>query len=169
MATPDLNRRAFLRGRSPIFNKLAIRPPWAHSSEEFIERCVRCDDCIQACPENIIVKGDAGFPEINFSKGECTFCGECVTSCKEGAFFSEQRTKSNAWTLQIEISPSCLSINKVTCRSCGDECEAGAIRFQLEVGGIARPIVQADKCTACGACMYICPNQSIDIKNTEQA
>jgi ferredoxin-type protein NapF len=164
MILPNLQRRAFLRGRSPRYNKKALRPPWSLPIEIFIEQCERCDACRQACPENIIIKGDAGYPEVDFSKGECTFCGNCVESCQADAFSTQENMPGNAWATQVAVLETCLSINKITCRSCGDHCDTGAIRFQLQVGGSAIPIIQHDRCTGCGACVFICPSQSLEIK-----
>ncbi|MCK5727301.1 MAG: ferredoxin-type protein NapF [Thiotrichaceae bacterium] len=168
MAEPDLQRRAFFRGRiSPQYNKVAIRPPWSLPIDQFIEQCDRCDECTHACPENIIFRGDAGFPEVNFAKGECTFCGKCVDSCDADAFSTKSnQSENNAWDLQVTVLSSCLSINRVTCRTCGDHCDANAIRFKLQVGGIAEPMIQNDRCTGCGACVYVCPSQSLEIKKS---
>ncbi|MCK5903196.1 MAG: ferredoxin-type protein NapF [Cocleimonas sp.] len=163
MATPNLGRRAFLRGRSPRYNKTAIRPPWSRSIDSFIEHCTRCDDCAEACPENIIIKGDGGYPEVDFSRGECTFCKQCVEGCTADAFSTKNNTINSAWALQAKVLSTCLSINKVTCRSCGDHCDAGAIRFQLKVGGVAIPIIENEHCTGCGACVYVCPSKSITL------
>ena len=168
MTKPNLQRRAFLRGRSPRFNKAAIRPPWSLPTDDFVEGCERCDDCAKACPENIIAKGDGGYPEIDFSRGECTFCGKCVESCKAGAFeTSIERTANNAWDLVAKVLPSCLSMNQVMCRTCGDHCDMRAIRFQLQLGGNATPLINEDLCTGCGACLYVCPNHSIEIRNNK--
>ena len=168
MAEPNLQRRAFLRGRSPKFNKAAIRPPWTLPVADFVESCERCDDCAEACPEKIIFKGDGGYPEIDFSRGECTFCGKCVESCKADAFdTSIERSADNAWDLIVEVLPNCLSMNQVMCRACGDHCDAGAIRFQLKLGGNADPLIDDALCTGCGACLYVCPNKSIEITNSK--
>ena len=135
----------------------------------FIESCERCDDCITACPENILVRGDGGFPEVNFKLGECTFCTQCAQSCQAGSiqnFYSNLHSDSSsnrysiaakAWNLDVSISSKCLSLNAVVCRACGDNCEPQAIRFQLKVGGISEPQITAEDCTGCGACPFCLP------------
>ena len=167
MAEPNLQRRAFLRGRSPKFNKAAIRPPWSLPLVDFIASCERCDDCAKACPEKIIVKGDGGYPEVDFKRGECTFCGQCVDSCHANAFVAGARDTNNAWDVVAKVLPDCLSLNQVMCRACGDHCDARAIRFQLKIGGNAEPLINHNLCTGCGACLYVCPNKSIEINDKE--
>jgi ferredoxin-type protein NapF len=68
----DASRRGFFRGRPRP--KAEIRPPWALAESLFTDCCTRCNDCIDACPEQIIVIGDGGYPTIDFKRGECTFC-----------------------------------------------------------------------------------------------
>ncbi|MCP4126472.1 MAG: 4Fe-4S dicluster domain-containing protein, partial [Gammaproteobacteria bacterium] len=58
---------------------------------------------------------------------------------------------------------SCLSINAVICRSCGEACDQEAIKFKLEVGGIARPLLDLEKCNGCGECFTVCPDNSVQI------
>ena len=165
MTEPNLKRRAFLRGRSPKFNKEAIHPPWSLPFADFIEQCERCDDCITACPENILVRGDGGFPEVDFRRGECTFCTDCVTACHANAFCSDDLSEEKAWDLSVAILTSCLSVNAVMCRACGDHCDSSAIHFKLQTGGVSIPEITQKNCTGCGACFYACPNQSIAITN----
>jgi ferredoxin-type protein NapF len=167
MKSVNLNRRAFLRGRSPKYNPKAIYPPWAIEVSQFVENCERCDQCIDRCPENILFRGDGGFPEVDFRQGECTFCGKCAEACEANAFKSDDRNEENAWSIFAEIKTSCLSLNAITCRSCGDNCDAGAIQFQLQLGGVAVPVVDIDNCTGCGACLYICPQKSITMRKAE--
>lgn len=163
-----LPRRAFLRGQ--FLNSLktetvkqqgyqAIRPPWA-DTDSFIEKCTACHKCIESCETQIIKVGDAGYPEIDFSRGECTFCQQCVATCPEPVFIS---TEQVAWQHKIEIGSNCLLNQKVECRSCGDSCEQRAISFKPSLGGIAQLILNLDDCNGCGACLSICPTQAIKI------
>jgi ferredoxin-type protein NapF len=150
-------RRQFLRGRiSP--RHTPQRPPWALAEEQFLAACTRCGDCVRACPQGIVVE-DGGYPRIEFGKGECTFCGECVAACKTGALRRE--AERPPWRLLPVIDDTCLARRGVVCRSCGDACAAGAIRFSPQLGGSALPEVEASRCTGCGGCVAPCPARAI--------
>ena len=64
----DTSRRQFLRGDFSG-RDMPLRPPWALREREFAQRCTRCDACNDACPTGIIVRGQGGFPEVDFSRG----------------------------------------------------------------------------------------------------
>lgn len=157
MTTP-LDRAQFLRGdfkgrRSPR------RPPWALAEARFVEVCSRGGACIAACPEKILEKGRGGFPQIEFAQGECTFCRECLKVCKSGALGSGG--DDPPWLLKAHVLPECLAFAQVVCRTCGEHCPVGAIRFPPVVGGVAHPLVNTATCTGCGACYAPCPKQAI--------
>lgn len=160
MTTPD-SRRNFLRGRfSP--RQGPLRPPWALAESDFLTACTRCGDCVTACPTQVIITRDAGYPTVNFTDGECTFCGGCAAACKTGALLL---TEGQApWSACALIADHCLARQRVECRICGDQCEAGAIRFQLQAGGIATPQLDQERCTGCGACVGPCPVRAIVVK-----
>ena len=50
------------------------------------EECGVCEDCIDICPEEAIIK-KAFKVEIDVDK--CNDCGECVDICPTGAIFDE--------------------------------------------------------------------------------
>lgn len=156
MTTINTARRAFFRGRAvPV----AHHVPWA--VDAFEDVCRRCDACIRACEEAILVAGDGGFPTVDFRRGACTFCAACVDACEYAAL---DRALSPPWQLEITIGDSCLSANGVTCRACGDACDESAIRFQLQTRGRATPILDAKRCSGCGSCIKLCPTNVIQIK-----
>lgn len=156
------SRRSLLKGRPRRVAEGSIRPPWAVVEEAFLNACSRCGDCVPVCPEKIVAIGDGGFPEIQFKAGECTFCGECVAACKDKALVRAEGQVP--WQLKVKISSDkCLSEQGVTCRVCGDRCDARAIRFSLAVGGVANVDLDQGKCTGCGACFSPCPVGAITI------
>jgi ferredoxin-type protein NapF len=56
------------------------------------------------------------------------------------------------------IGVGCIALSQnVVCRSCGDVCAPGAIRFSPRLGAAACPTVQAERCTGCGECASACP------------
>lgn len=156
----DLSRRRFLRGDF-TGSKIQARPPWALAEAAFAATCTRCGDCVSACPERILVPDPAGYPTVDFSRGECTFCGACTDACRPKAL---QRKEGEApWRLKARIGTGCVARRNVVCRACGDACPVQAIRFRPAVMAAAQPEVDTGKCTGCGACAAPCPVQAIRI------
>lgn len=156
----DVSRRGFLRGRPRP--KAEIRPPWALAEAAFIDRCTRCNDCLPACPQAILIAGDGGYPTVDFSRAECTFCGECVKVCRPQALLRDNDRAP--WTIKALISDLCLARRGVECRVCGDFCDVRAIRFTPRLGGSPLPEIATEQCTGCGACLAPCPSQAIAIR-----
>ena len=76
----------------------AIRPPGTVEESEFLERCIKCDQCINVCPTNVLQPstfkegGFEGFwtPVMDFAVGFCQLnCTLCSEVCPTGAI---QRT-----------------------------------------------------------------------------
>ena len=154
----NLGRRAFLRTKN---QNDAVRLPWLKPNLAFTDKCTRCGDCKTACPEHIIQIGEGGFPEIDFSVAECSFCKECVIHCKEDLF---DLTQEKAWDIKANISSSCLNAESVYCRSCAESCEAEALRFNFTTTAFVIPEVVVEDCTGCGACVSVCPARAISVK-----
>lgn len=160
-----LTRRSFLRGRIRSVEP-AQRPPWALNEADFISRCTRCDACIKGCPTGVLVQADGAYPAVDFSRGECTFCGECVTRCTPAALVRESADAS-PWSLRAVIAERCLAANGVECRVCGETCPTGAIKFRPRLGGVALPALTLESCNGCGACFAPCPVRAITVKAGE--
>jgi len=157
-----INRMQFLTG-DLSGKSLPIRPPWALPEDQFIECCTRCGDCVDACSYGLIRLGRGKFPQMDFSHYGCDFCRDCVAVCKPGALHYDEQDDSPPWTLKATILDNCLSLNAIICRSCGEACEVRAIRFKLETGGVAHPLLDQELCTGCGECFAVCPIKSISI------
>ncbi|HXE38326.1 MAG TPA: ferredoxin-type protein NapF [Azonexus sp.] len=156
----DASRRGFLRGRPRP--QAEIRPPWALVEAAFIDRCTRCNDCLKACSQKILVVGDGGYPTVDFSHAECTFCGDCVTACRPRALV--RLADAPPWQRLAVISDACLARRGVECRICGDFCDVRAIRFLPRLGGSPLPEIDGELCTGCGACVAPCPSRAIAIR-----
>lgn len=138
----------------------ALRPPWVKQDIEFTDLCTRCDKCINACETHIIKRGDGGFPEVDFTIDECTFCQQCSDVCPEPIFNLEQDAP---WHIKAKVNDTCLTFSGVWCQSCKDACDPRAISFAMAVGQIPKPIINTDACTGCGACVSPCPSNSINL------
>ncbi len=150
------SRRRLFRGK--IAQENVLRLPWVISEEVFIQQCDQCQDCLTVCETNIIVKDNQGFPKVDFSLGECTFCNACTDSCKKPMFVEE---RTIPWPAAINISSKCLATNNVFCQSCQDVCESKAIKFNLAIGGVPKPELTNEDCNSCGACIATCPQDAI--------
>ena len=111
VAAPDLNRRqvAFagvagllsvpmLRNNGKVsdenFSPLMMRPPGSVAELEFMERCIKCDQCINVCPTNVLQPAtmtEGGIealwtPVMNFNIAHCQLkCTLCSEVCPTGA------------------------------------------------------------------------------------
>ncbi|NVD07931.1 ferredoxin-type protein NapF [Vibrio sp. JPW-9-11-11] len=157
----DLTKRRWFKANQPqdTFSRL----PWLKAAQSFTDICTRCGQCADHCDANIIIKGDGGFPQIDFSLGECTFCYQCATACPEPLFIAKE---AQPWALKASINESCLAQQNVECRSCGDMCEPMAIQFRLAIGKVAQPHIEIDTCNGCGACVAACPTASISVSDS---
>lgn len=156
-------RRQFLRG-DWSGKRLAVRPPWAVAEAQFTERCSRCDACRTACPERLIVSASGGFPAVDFSRGGCDLCGACARACTSKALVADAPGTPRPWRHRVVVLDNCLALHGVVCRTCGDFCDADAIRFQRQLGGCAQPLVSAAACTGCGSCLAPCPVQALALR-----
>ncbi len=75
------------------FSSRVIRPPGAVEELEFLERCIKCDQCIRVCPTNVLQPAwfEGGLegiwtPVLNFRMGHCQLnCTACGQVCPTGA------------------------------------------------------------------------------------
>jgi len=160
--TVDISRRNLLRG-VPVSTTAPVRPPWAVGESEFIEGCAACVECVNACPEGIIISGAAGYPEVDFRRGECTFCSECIEACPEPVLRTDTQPP---WRLRLQVTDQCLVQQRVICQTCGDICDRHAIHFHPRIGDVAVPEIQREDCNGCGACVSACPEDALLLVTT---
>ncbi|MDN3651887.1 ferredoxin-type protein NapF [Thalassotalea ponticola] len=157
-SSTNLSRRNFLRGKATRASS-SLRLPWVKSEEVFTSGCTQCGDCLDACEQNILVKDADGFVKVDFSLGECTFCRDCLLVCQQPLFRS---TEEPAWFAHLNIKDNCLAKQNIYCQSCQDSCDTQAISFRYHSAIPTPQVAQAD-CTVCGACIAMCPSQSLEL------
>ncbi len=149
-----------------------IRPPGALPEIDLLSRCVRCGECMVACPTNTLqpIWLKAGFPAL-FSpavtprRGFCDpQCHECATVCPTEAIRpmgKANRIWAKIGTAHI-IRQRCLAWEfEKSCMVCDEVCPYDAVSFLKEEGHPAPvPHVVEKKCAGCGYCEHFCPVQN---------
>jgi ferredoxin-type protein NapF len=60
-------------------------------------------------------------------------------------------------------------VRGTVCRTCGEHCEPGAIRFRLLPAGRSIPLIDDARCNACGDCLRVCPVQAVSLQAAAEA
>jgi ferredoxin len=180
-----LSRRSFLawcgsgiagsaviaRSAGAMPDKLLLRPPHAPDEEEFLDLCVRCQACVNACPTNtlqpmLMQSGLYGLwtPTMKPSLAECKAdCNKCSTVCPTHAI--DRFDNSNKYDLKI--GTAILSKDKCIpyaegeqCGKCIPICPTAAIGY-IKQNELELPSkIDFLLCIGCGACEYICNKQT---------
>ncbi len=146
-----------------------LRPPGAIPEDEFLNQCIRCRKCEEACPYDSIVMahGDRGLkvgtPFIYARREPCYLCMKCTEVCPTGALQllkREEKRKVRMGTAKINQT-TCLAYNGIICRACYERCPIyrEAITLQNEI----YPVVHQEHCVGCGICENVCPNEPASI------
>lgn len=159
----DHSKRHFLRVSR--HKEAPIRPPYSGSEDHFVEHCTRCQECVSVCESKVIVIGNSGFPHIDVTHNECTFCELCSDACPTDAL---DKSQNKAFNTTISIDNRCFASNNIACQSCRDVCDESAIVFDFLSQVIPAPQVSHDACSGCGACVSICPQNSIKLMKKEE-
>jgi len=158
----------------------AIRPPGALAEADFNARCIKCGQCVDACPYDTLklATADAGIPVGTpyFIPREipCYMCEDipCVPVCPTGALDHALEDIDDArMGLAVIDIENCLSWQGLRCEICFRECpvQNRAITIEHHPRRISKhamfvPLVHSDACTGCGICEQACPTQKAAIR-----
>ncbi|TCJ16520.1 ferredoxin-type protein NapG [Parasulfuritortus cantonensis] len=151
----------------------ALRPPGALAEKDFNAACIKCGECVNVCPPDILKLAPAGgdlpigTPFFTPRIGACVMCPDipCVKACPTGAL-SPQLTDINQAHMGLAVIDieNCLSWKGLRCEICHRDCplKGKAITLETDPRGLSkhavfRPIVNSDYCTGCGICEKACP------------
>lgn len=155
--------------KGSLLSPACIRPPGALPEPDFLDRCVRCGQCMKVCPTNALQPTwfDAG-PEGVFSpimvsrRGACDpDCNACGGVCPTGAIHNlplEEKTWAKVGTAVVREELCLAWAEGRRCVVCEEVCPYGAIKNLQRPGhGVAVPVVEAARCFGCGYCEHFCP------------
>lgn len=178
-------RRTGSLGRN--FRKELVRPPGSVTEAGFLERCIKCDQCIRVCPTNVLQPafmegGIEGLwtPVLNMRLGycelNCTLCGQvCPTGAIQKVSVAQKLGRGDfAAAGPIRIGTAfydrgrCLPWAMDTpCVVCQEVCPVSpkaiytrTVRITDRDGQqltLQRPYVDPAKCIGCGICEHECP------------
>jgi MauM/NapG family ferredoxin protein len=154
---------------SAVKDALLIRPPGALPEPDFLTTCVRCGECMKACPTNTLqpiwlTAGLEGIfsPVMTPRLGPCAVnCNVCGQVCPTGAIrklplIEKQHAKvGTAWI----VRRNCLVWEQdKKCLVCDEVCPYNALSFRPVPGRRnAAPFVVENRCLGCGWCETKCP------------
>jgi ferredoxin-type protein NapG len=101
-------------------DRLLLRPPGALDEDIFLASCIKCGQCLQVCPPQVIKLAGIsqgfgiGTPYITPREGGCILCSglPCILSCPTGALTHELSLGKDAemGLAVISNSDTCLSV-----------------------------------------------------------
>jgi ferredoxin-type protein NapF len=159
-------------GVGQVSPKDLVRPPGSRPEDDFLALCVRCGECMAACPNNALQPiwfngGIEGLfsPSLVPKRGACNpDCNNCGTACPTEAIrpldvFDRRWAKTGTARIMRDM---CLAWeHQKRCMVCDEVCPYSAIKFRSEPGNpVPVPEVLEDRCSGCGFCEHHCPVQN---------
>ncbi len=203
IALPAVNRRAlFLSGLFGLyffpmtrlsggvrknFQRTVIRPPGSVAEDEFLRRCIKCDQCIRVCPTNVLQPAlfEAGLEglwtpimisKMGWCELNCTLCSQvCPTGAIReislaeklgvGPFESKGPIRTGtAFYNRGRCLPWSMDVSCVVCEEVCPVSPKAIFTRNVEVtsrwGGVIelkRPFIDPFRCIGCGICEHECP------------
>ena len=159
-------------GEGQVAPPLLLRPPGSRPEMDFLTRCVRCGECLAACPTNTLQpvwfkSGPLGIftpavtPRRGFCDPRCNRCGQVCPTQAIRPLVKKDRIWAKTGTAVV-FRQKCLAWEfDKSCLVCDEVCPFDAIEFKPEPGlKVAVPHVNEYKCAGCGYCEHYCPVQN---------
>jgi len=167
---------------------IPVRPPGSVPERQFLQLCVGCGECFQACPNDVLqpLWLEHGLeamwtPHLAADWSGCEpSCNNCGQVCPTGAIRAVSLDEKRAARMGLAVidHQSCLPYaGREECQLCVDECTAAGynaiefVRVGTEVDelgnpigdtGFLAPVVLQEQCVGCGLCQTRC--HAINVK-----
>jgi polyferredoxin len=169
------------------FQRGVIRPPGSVAEDEFLRRCIKCDQCIRVCPTNVLQPAlfEAGLEglwtpimisKMGWCELNCTLCSQvCPTGAIReisiaeklgiGPFEAKGPVKTGtAFYNQGRCLPWAMDTSCVVCEEVCPVSPKAIFTRNVEVTDrwgatieLKRPYIDPVKCIGCGICEHECP------------
>lgn len=168
-------------------NPKLIRPPGSVNEKEFLERCIKCGECMKVCPTNFLHPAafEAGLEglwtpiaiaRVGYCEHSCTLCGSVCPTGAIQPIIEAQKTGTNGHEA-IRLGTAFYNLGRclpwsmdTPCIVCEEWCpttpkaiwveEVEVLKERkegAELIKLQRPHVDPERCIGCGACEYACP------------
>lgn len=167
-----------VEGKQAHTHPFLLRPPGVWDEQDFLSRCLRCGECIRACPtgalqSSILEAGMTGlFTPILVSRtGYCLYsCNRCGETCPVEAIpplsLPEKQSFVIGWAY-IDENRCIPWADSTDCIVCEEMCplpdKAIVLREEVRerpdgtLETVKLPHVLREKCIGCGICEFKCP------------
>jgi polyferredoxin len=177
-----LAKSGMLSRREPPF---LVRPPGVREANQDVislDKCIRCSECIRACPTNaiqpgVLESGVEGFgapliiPHLGYCDYSCNACGQVCPTQAIPPLSLEQKQLSIIGKAYINQNRCIPWADGKPCIVCEEMCplpeKAVVLLERNSLGeltsadatsnGIKLPYVNRELCIGCGLCEYKCP------------
>ena len=166
---------------------LVLRPPGALPENDFLKACIKCGQCVLACPYdtlNLASVNDEilnGTPFFEARNIPCYMCTDypCIRECPSEALTEEAISvngkasiNNSKMGLAVIHKESCIAFWGIQCDACYRACPlmGKAITVETEKNeqtqkhANLKPVVNSDDCTGCGLCEHVCVVEKPAIK-----
>jgi polyferredoxin len=163
---------------SKKFNPSLIRPPGAVEEKEFLERCIKCGECMKVCIKNAIhpTLSEAGLEgvwtpylkmQLGYCEYNCTLCGQVCPTNAIQELTVEQKHENRIGLAIFDKNrciPYAMGRNCIVCEEVCPTPEKAIWFEEMEVAThdgqrvtVKQPRIDPHLCIGCGICEYVCP------------
>ena len=166
------------RFRLPEKQSRLLRPPSVWNEDVFLEKCVRCGECMKVCLTSALYPAayQAGLegiytpvviPRLGYCEYNCTLCGQVCPTGAISVLPIDAKRREVIGKAVIDKNHCLPFAKKIDCIVCEEHCPIPnkAIRsVEVELidpdgrhRRIMEPYVVDEICNGCGICEYVCP------------
>ena len=166
------------RFRRPEAQARLLRPPGVRSEDEFLQKCVRCGECMKVCLTGALYPAIAQggiegvftpivTPRLGYCEYNCNLCGQVCPTAAIPNLPVVQKRRAVIGKAAFDKNLCLPYAKKTNCIVCEEHCPIPqkAIRSELveEIDqegnkiSLQKPYLVDDLCNGCGICENVCP------------